>query len=95
MRYLAIAVCAGLLAAPAHASAQTGWFELAVPGSVENIPGAGASPTVAPRLLRELVGVFHDRAAVATRKLGPFWSAWPTCIGSARAGVRWNVRRVA
>ena len=87
MRYAAIAVCAGLLAAPAPGFAQTGWFELEVPGSVENISGVGGSPTVAPRLLRELVGVFHDRAAVANEEA---W-AFLVCLADLhRLRTRWR-----
>ncbi len=87
MRYAAIAVCAGLLAAPAPGFAQSGWFELEVPGSVENLSGVGGSPTVAPRLLRELVGVFHDRAAVANEEA---W-AFLVCLADLhRLRTRWR-----
>ena len=88
MRYAAIAVCAGLLVAPAPGFGQTGWFELEVPGSVENISGVGGSPTVAPRLLRELVGVFHDRGpAVANEEA---W-AFLLCLADLhRLRTRWR-----
>lgn len=87
MRRVVVAVCAGLLVAPAPGFAQTGWFELEVPGSVENISGAGGSPTVAPRLLRELVGVFHDQAAVANEEA---W-AFLVCLADLhRLRTRWR-----
>ena len=87
MRYAAIAACAGLLVAPAPGFAQTGWFELEVPGSVDNISGVGGSPTVAPRLLRELVGVFHDQAAVANEEA---W-AFLVCLADLhRLRTRWR-----
>lgn len=87
MRYAAIAVCAGLLVAPDPGFAQSGWFDLEVPGSVENISGVGGSPTVAPRLLRELVGVFHDQAAVANEEA---W-AFLVCLADLhRLRTRWG-----
>ena len=52
MRYLVIAGCVALLAAPAPGYAQTGWFELEVPGSVENISGVGVSRRVQRQNLR-------------------------------------------
>ena len=88
MRHVVIAVCAGLLAAPAHASAQTGWFELAVPGSVERIPGSGDSRTVGPRLLRELIGVFHDQGPAVANE-----GAWAflACLADLhRLRTRWR-----
>lgn len=59
MRCVAIAVCAGMLVAPAlgHAQARP-WFELVVSGSMERILGPGYSP--GSRLLRDLIGIFHD-----------------------------------
>ena len=110
MRSIAIAACTGLLVASTPGFAQTGWFELEVPGSVENLSGVGGSPTVAPRLLRELVGVFHDRAAVANEEAWAFlvcladlhrlrtrWRALERAAGRVRLGVasgNRDVRRV-
>lgn len=72
---------------PRPGFAQAGWFELEVPGSVENISGVGGSPTVAPRLLRELVGVFHDQATVANEEA---W-AFLVCLADLhRLRTRWG-----
>lgn len=110
MRYAVIAVCAGLLVAPAPGLAQTGWFELEVPGPVESLSGVGGSPTVAPRVLRELIGAFHDQAAVASEEAWAFlvclsdlhrlrtrWRALERAVGRVSLGVATgnrDVRRV-
>ena len=110
MRYAAIVACAGLFVAPAPGFAQTAWFELEVPGSVEKVFGVGGSPTVAPRLLRELVGVVHDQAAVANENAWDFlvcladlhrlrtrWGALERAVGRVSLGVATgnrNTRRV-
>ena len=68
MRRVVIAVCAGLLFAPAPCFAQAGWFELAVPGSLERILEPGIVQPAGPRLLRDLMGVFHDVDSAAANR---------------------------
>ena len=65
MRRMVIAACAALLVAPAPGYAQTHWFELAVPGSIERILGPGFPQPAGPRLLRDLIGIFHDLGSPA------------------------------
>lgn len=65
MRRMVIAACAALLVAPAPGYAQTRWFELAVPGSIERILGPGFPRPAGPRLLRDLIGIFHDLGSPA------------------------------
>ncbi len=65
MRLMVIAACAALLVAPAPGYAQTRWFELAVPGSIERILGPGFPRPAGPRLLRDLIGIFHDLGSPA------------------------------
>ena len=94
MRYAAIAVFAGLLAAPTSGFAQTAWFELEVPGSVENIPGAEDSRTVGPRVLRELVGVFHDRGPMVANEEA--WALFACLADLHRLLTHWRaVERAA
>ena len=94
--------CAGLLAAPAPGLAQTGWFELVVPGSLDLILGGEDSRSTAepvqperfrqppgPRLLRDLIGVFHDPDSTAANstEVGAFRS----CLGDLqRLRTRWR-----
>ena len=65
MRRMVIAACAALLVAPASGYAQTRWFELDVPGSIENILGPGFPQPAGQRLLRDLIGIFHDLGSPA------------------------------
>jgi len=65
MRRVVIAACAALLAAPAPAYAQTRWFELDVPGSIGSILGPGFPQPAGQRLLRDLIGIFHDLGSPA------------------------------
>ena len=65
MRYVAIALCAGMLVAPAPGYAQAPWFELEVPGSIERILGPGFPQPAGSRVLRDLVGIFHDLGSPA------------------------------
>ena len=65
MRYAAVAVCAGMLVAPTPGYAQAPWFELVVPGSIERILGPGFPQPAGSRLLRDLIGIFHDLGSPA------------------------------
>ena len=76
MRRMVIAACAALLVAPAPGYSQTRWFELAVPGSIERILGPGFPQPAGQRLLRDLIGIFHDLGSPAAN---------PTDVGIFRA----------
>ena len=65
MRHVVVAACAVLLVTPAPGHAQARWFELAVPGSMEPILGPGLPQPAGPRLLRDLIGIFHDLGSPA------------------------------
>ena len=65
MRRLVIVACAAMLVAPAAGYAQTRWFELAVPGSIERILGPGFPRPAGSRMLRDLIGIFHDLGSPA------------------------------
>lgn len=65
MKLVVMAACAALFAAPAPGHAQTHWFELEVPGSIENILGPGFPQPAGQRLLRDLIGIFHDLGSPA------------------------------
>lgn len=65
MRLVVVAACAALLAAPAPGYAQTRWFELDVPGSMESILGPGFPRPSGSRMLRDLIGIFHDLGSPA------------------------------
>ena len=45
---------------PATAAAQPVWFDLAVPGSIEEMVGTANRSLEGPHLLRRLIDVFHD-----------------------------------
>ena len=49
-----------LLAAPAAGRAQPLWFDLTVPGSIEEMLGTANRSLEGPHLLRRLIDVFHD-----------------------------------
>lgn len=86
--------CGGLLLVPAVGSAQSTWFDLTVPGSLEHIAGMGAR-ALGPRVLRDLIGVFHDPGvAIANRAAA---EAFGDCLGGVqRLRTRWRaVQRVA
>ena len=57
---LAAAACAGLLLSPATGAAQPVWFDLTVPGSIEEMLGTANRSLEGPQLLRRLIDVFHD-----------------------------------
>lgn len=57
---LAGAACAGLLMSPVIGAAQPVWFDLAVPGSIEEMLGTANRSLEGPHLLRRLIDVFHD-----------------------------------
>ncbi len=91
---LAAAVCAGLLLAPAAGSAQAVWFDVTVDGSLEQVAGVGAR-ALGPRLLRDLIGVFHDPAVAIANRRGA--EAFGACLADLqRLRTRWRaVRRAA
>lgn len=107
-RPVAAGACAVVLALPAPAGAQEGWFDLDVPGSVEEILGQ-ALPFEGPRLLRGLIELFHgpdsatarESAATLRRCLGDLqrlrshWRAVERAAGevSLRAARRGGARR--
>ena len=66
-RPVAAGTCAVLLALPASAAAQDGWFDLDVPGSVEEILGQ-ALPFEGPRLLRGLIDLLHGPDSATARE---------------------------
>ena len=65
-RRAAAGACAVLLALPPAAAAQDGWFDLEVPGALEDIVGRGM-PFEGPRLLRGLVDLFQGPESVTVR----------------------------
>lgn len=60
MRIAVVTVCAWLLAVPGTGLAQTAWFELAVPGRLDDILEPGMPRPRGPHLLRDLIGALHD-----------------------------------
>ena len=91
---LAAALCGGLLLSPPSASAQDAWFDLTVPGSLEQVVGAGLQ-AAGPRFLRDLIAVFHDPEVAMANRAGA--RRFRDCLGDLqRLGSRWlEVRRVA
>ena len=95
MRHMLVAVvCGGLLLVSAAGFAQPAWFDLAVPGSLDQIAGMGAR-SLGPRLLRDLIGIFHDPAVAIANRAGA--EAFRACLGDLqRLRTRWRaVERVA
>ena len=90
MRHVVAAgVCAGLLAAPAAVFAQSGWFDLAVPGSLDRILGPGFGSLEGPRLLRDLIATFHDPAVVPANR--PRAQTVRACLEDLqRLRIRWG-----
>ena len=68
MRITVVTVCAWLLAVPGAGLAQTGWFELAVPGKLDDILEPGMPRPTGPHLLRDLIGALHDPGSVAVNQ---------------------------
>ena len=66
-RIVAAGACGWLLAFPSAVAAQDGWFDLDVPGSVEEILGR-AFPFEGPRLLRGLIDLFHGPDSAVSRE---------------------------
>ena len=66
-RRAAAGACAVLLALPSAAAAQDGWFDLEVPGAVEEVLGRGL-PFEGPRLLRGLIDLFQGPEWVTARE---------------------------
>lgn len=91
---LVAAVCGGLLLAPAAGSAQSTWFDLTVPGSLDQIAGLGAR-ALGPRVLRDLIGVFHDPGVAIANRAGA--EAFRDCLADVqRLRTRWRaVQRTA
>ena len=84
----------GLLLAPAGASAQSAWFDLSVSGSIGQVMGTEA-PSLGPRFLRDLIGVFQDPAMAMANRAGA--ERIRDCLGDLQGlRTRWlEVRRVA
>ena len=82
-----VIACVWLLATPAAGFAQPGWFDLAVPGSLERVLGREVPVPERPRLLRELIAALRDVESVpANRAAGAF----RTCLaGLQQLRARW------
>ena len=89
----AAVVCGGLLLAPAASSAQAEWFDLPVSGYLGQVVGTDA-PSLAPRFLRDLIGVFQDPAMALANRAGA--ERIRDCLGDLqRLRARWlEARRV-
>ena len=93
---LAAAACAGLLLSPATSAAQPVWFDLTVPGSIEEMLGTANRSLEGPHLLRRLIDVFHDpTGTIANPEQAA--GAFRDCLGDVqRLRDRWRaVQRAA
>ncbi len=95
-RVVAAAVCAGLLLAPAAGSAQSVWFDLTVPGSLEEMLGTADRSLEGSHLLRSLIGAFHDPTGTIVNPAQAA-RAFRDCLGDVqRLRDRWRaVERAA
>ena len=93
---LAVAVCAGLVMSPATGAAQPVWFDLAVPGSIEEMLGTANRSLQGPHLLRRLIDVFHDGTGTIANPAQAA-GAFRDCLGDVqRLRDRWRaVERAA
>ena len=93
---LAVAVCAGLLMSPATGAAQPVWFDLTVPGSIEEMLGTANRSLEGPHLLRRLIDVFHDGTGTIANPAQAA-GAFRDCLGDVqRLRDRWRaVERTA
>ena len=79
-----------LLAAPAAGPAQPLWFDLTVPGSIEEMLGTPNRSLEGPHLLRRLIDVFHDpTGTIANPEQAA--GAFRDCLGDVqRLRDRWR-----
>ncbi len=100
MRHLrnafAAAACVGLIASPTAGSAQSVWFDLTVPGSIEQMLGTASRTLEGPKLLRSLISVFHDPTGTIVNPRQAA-GAFRDCLGDVqRLRDRWRaVERAA
>ena len=92
----AVVAGASLLGAPAAGSAQSMWFDLTVPGSLEEMLGTADRSLEGPHLLRSLIGVFHDPTGTIVNPAQAA-GAFRDCLGDVqRLRDRWRaVERAA
>ena len=95
-RTLASAACAGLIMSPVTGAAQSIWFDLTVPGSLEELLGTADGSLEGPHLLRSLIGAFHDPTGTIANPAQPA-GAFRDCLGDVqRLRDRWRaVERAA
>ena len=87
---LAVAACAGLIVSPAAAPAQSVWFDLTVPGSIEEMLGTANRSLEGPHLLRRLIDVFHDGTGTIANPAQAA-GAFRDCLGDVqRLRDRWR-----
>ena len=91
-RTLASAACAGLIMSPAAAPAQSVWFDLTVPGSLEEMLGTADGSLEGPHLLRSLIGAFHDPTGTIANPAQAA-GAFRDCLGDVQ-GLRDRWRAV-
>ena len=91
-RTLVVAACAGLIMSPAAGSAQSLWFDLTVPGSLEEMLGTADRSLEGPHLLRSLIGVFHDPTGTIVNPAQAA-GAFRDCLGDVQ-GLRDRWRAV-
>ena len=95
-RTLASVVCAGLIMSPVTSAAQSIWFDLIVPGSLEEMLGTADRSLEGPHLLRSLIGAFHDPTGTIANPAQAA-GAFRDCLGDVqRLRDRWRaVERAA
>ena len=89
---LAVAACAGLTMSPVAAPAQSVWFDLTVPGSLEEMLGTADGSLEGPHLLRSLIGAFHDPTGTIANPAQAA-GAFRDCLGDVQ-GLRDRWRAV-
>ena len=89
---LASAACAGLIMSPVAARAQSVWFDLTVPGSLEEMLGTADGSLEGPHLLRSLIGAFHDPTGTVANPAQAA-GAFRDCLGDVQ-GLRDRWRAV-
>ena len=95
-RAIAVVVAWGGLLAPAPGSAQSLWFDLTVPGSLEEVLGTANRSVEGPHLLRSLIAAFHDPTGTIANPAQAA-GAFRDCLGDVqRLRDRWRaVERTA
>ena len=82
-----VIACVWLVATPAAGFAQPGWFDLAVPGSLERVLGREVSVPERPRLLRELIVALRDVESAPANRAA---DAFRTCLAELQQlRARW------